>query len=154
MDETHSESPHFHVSELQHCASVPTQVALLCLGPQSPSVARTGSITMPLSVHVFKGGFKSALTSDDAVVSVWLNVGTVPFQFRVQQKELVNSDPKFVCELFARIVVDIRVRSPCLTAIDIAWLQRISLVPCNGLAFIREDGDAKQEEEPADIGKN
>ena len=44
--ETYTESPHFHVLELQHWKSVPRQVALPLEGPQRPFIALTGSITI------------------------------------------------------------------------------------------------------------
>lgn len=43
---THAVSPHFQVSELQHCFSVPLQVALLCFGPHKPSEAKGWSMTV------------------------------------------------------------------------------------------------------------
>jgi hypothetical protein len=44
--DTHSESPQVKVTALQHGLAVPKQVALLCWGPQKPSVARSGSKTV------------------------------------------------------------------------------------------------------------
>ena len=44
---TYSLRPHLHVSELQHCpCSTPIQLAFLCFGPQLPSKALSGSMTV------------------------------------------------------------------------------------------------------------